>query len=229
MTVQSQPVRNRLGFPAIVQPKLSGGRVHQVLIDDVGLVVSTLAGFNGHAENKPLLSIPRSQWVEIEYLPPRWWRGARCRLLYQTDQHEWRELTLKAVDDSVVVHNGLTGLAAQVLKANRDGDQSSEPIRYEYTLLPLRVSVKLLYLPAVLAIMILTLLLLQLGLNIEALGATAVVSVFFVCVAVGATIIDTIRLHTTWRWPVKVVVAVLAVIATLVLLGTAVTLLDIIA
>ncbi len=199
----------------MVAPRPRGGRVHQVVIDDTGLTVATLAGFFGNRQSRPLLTIPRSQLIGVEYLPPSRWRGARCKVVYRDAKNAERTLTFKAVDEAVAVHNGCTALAAQVLRAVHADDRSAEPIVYEYTLEPLRTSVKLFLVPALIAVPIVALALLRYGVEGRSLEFTAFVGVFLVCAAMGATLIDTVRLHTAWPGWVKAVVAVLAIVGTL--------------
>jgi hypothetical protein len=177
--------------------------VHQVVVDDTGLRVSTLAGFYGNKQSQLLLEIPRDHMLEVVFLPPGW-RGARCRTLYLDEQDEARTLLLAAVDNELSTHTGFTALVAQAIDRIRTNKLNAEPLHYEYTLQPVRISIKLLYLPLI----ILAFILVVLGLHWGPMSQTALAAGFFVALfgsaALAATLIDAVRLHTAWPVPFKV-------------------------
>lgn len=223
VSVQSRSARNRLSFPARVWPKLRGGRVHQVLIDDTGLTISTLSGFYGNKQSQPLQAVPRGQLIAADYMPPRWWRGARCRIEFRDDGGQSRTLLLAAVDSEVSAHAYFTALVAQVLNAVRSGTPNNEGIDYEYNLTPLRMSVKLFQLPLILTGLMLIFLVLRFGFGAQGVFFAGFLTAFFGSAAIAATLIDGIRLHTAWPLPLKVVASLfsftLALLIFLIIMG----------
>jgi hypothetical protein len=214
---------NSLDFPALIRPKLTGGRIHRLVIDDMGITAATIDGFFGNTVSMPILRIPRDALIEAQYLPRRL-RGDRCQVRYRDLEKREQQLTFVAVHPDAMVTYSITALAAQVLEDIRSGKVNSEPIRFDYSLAPVRPLVKLLIVPIAFAAVIVCPNIVRFG------SASIVVTLWFVglaiCAGLAATAIDHVRIHTGWHPVAKITASVAALVGAFCLVAILLGLLD---
>jgi hypothetical protein len=222
-TVNRMQSTNSLDFPALIRPRLKGGRIHRVLIDELGIAAATIDGFYGNIESKPILRIPLEALIEVKYLR-RKIRGDRCHVRYSDPEQGEQQLTFVAVNPDASVNYPITALAAQVLEAIRSGEANTEPIRFTYAMAPLRPIVKLLIVPIAFAVVIICPSLVRFG-GVPYSFVLGFVG-FAICAGLAATAIDYARIHTAWHPLVKVLASVISFMGAFCLFAILVALLD---
>ena len=91
--------RRALQFPARLRPRLPGGLVHRVEVDDVETRIATLQGRYGNRRSRTLLAIPHWRLVAAEYEKPEIMSGeGRCKIRYLDERTEEHTVFLTVAD-----------------------------------------------------------------------------------------------------------------------------------
>jgi hypothetical protein len=223
----SQP--NNLQFPARLKPRLPGGSIHKMQINEDETRVLTWPNLYGNKESRCILAIPHSRIVEAEYIRPLLQAGeGKCRLRYLDESSQEQTLKFNVVDPSILNgniyaqarQNEYTESVAQALEGFRRGG-SNLPSLPALTLTPPKAGTKLLF---------------GIGLVFGALLLTGSVVVdnillwffgtFLACMSAAALGIDHVRIHTGWHPAAKIVVYILIFLVAFIMFITAMALFE---
>jgi hypothetical protein len=86
-------------FPARLRPRLPGGAVHRVELDDVEMRITTIAGLYGNRASRAVLTIPHWRLAGAEYVPPEVLSGeGACVVRYVDEKTEEHAVSMIVVD-----------------------------------------------------------------------------------------------------------------------------------
>jgi len=224
----SQP--NGLQFPAKLKPRLPGGSIHKMQIDEDETRVLTWPNLYGNKESRCILAISHSQIVRTEYIRPLIQAGeGKCKIRYMDESGQEQTLEFNVVDPGTLDgniyaqarQNEYTESIAQALEGFRrgEGDPPSLPA---LTLTPPRAGNKLMF---------------GVGLVLGALLLTGSVVVdnilfwffgtFLACMSAAALGIDHVRIHTRWHPVAKIAACTGIFLASFIIFVTAMALFEV--
>jgi hypothetical protein len=91
--------RRTLAFPARIHPRLPGGAIHRIELDDVEMRIATIAGLYGNRKSRVVLTVPHWRLVGAEYVPPEVLSGqGLCRVRYLDEKTEEHSISMAMAD-----------------------------------------------------------------------------------------------------------------------------------
>ncbi|TET50345.1 MAG: hypothetical protein E3J64_08345 [Anaerolineales bacterium] len=222
--------KSRLSFPARLRPRLPGGAIHRVELDDVETRFATVQGLYGNKESRVVLVIPHWRLVAAQYEPPRIVsEEGRCLIRYLDEKTEEHSLSFtvadpRAADGSDAARrrqNEYTEALARALEHFRQGGAQLPDLPSLELKVPGRLSRIVPWIALALGLA-LAIGALYIKPPILSLGAS-----FVGLASLAALGFDRVRLHTPWHPVVKAVVYALAFIVALALFVASIALGDV--
>jgi hypothetical protein len=213
-------------FPAKIRPRLPGGSIHKMRVDDNRTEIATWPGLYGNEESKLLLAIPHPSLIAAEYARPLLQVGTGyCKVRYVDESGKENSLKFNVVDPDLsgeyrqaVQQNRYTEAVAKTLVDLKQGKSGLPPYPATLTFTPPSSKKKFLYVLALFGpLMIIGGLVL--GSDFALLGGVLIFPP-----ALAALGIDYVRLHTGWHPVVKVGASILIFLLMFIGFGIAVTL-----
>ena len=207
-------------IPISIQPKLSGGRFHTVVINDDEVRITTCQNLYGNQESETLLTVPIQSITEVENLPSKFGLfGGRCRIAYFGDFGQAKQIDLKALDAKYMVNNELTETIAKLLIGIKNGQNGLPPSPWIVTLPKHKSTRKLTF-----GLFLFADTLILYALIKKDAGFLLFFGTFLLCISLAALSIDYFTFNTAWHPGFKILASVVIFCIAFILLGITLTL-----
>jgi hypothetical protein len=221
---------NSLHFPVRIRPRLPGGSIHKMQVDEKETCISTWPNLYGNKESRCILTIAHSQILEAEYIRPLLQIGeGKCRLCYRDKSDQEKTLKFSVVDPSTLngnvyaqhQQNEYTKSIAQALEGFKQG-KGNLPSLPNLTLSPPGAGKKIAFgIGLFLGVSLLT------GSLVIDNILTWFFGTFLTCTSLAALGIDHVRIRTGWHPAAKVAAYIILFLVAFMLFITAMALFEV--